>query len=59
MINLPELAKEIEAAKNWIGVLPESHQWTEDELAALEEIRHAALGLAHEAETAIELFEGR
>lgn len=56
--NITELVKEMERLSHLLGSLPDNQGWTQEQLGDIDDIRHAALELAHEAEMTIKVFEG-
>lgn len=59
MSELEHLIHEIQEAKSWLVRLPDDHEWTQIELAVLEDVRHSASCLVAEVEATIETFEGK
>jgi len=53
------IVEEMEAAEKEIANLPEDHEFTQEQLADLEDVRHAALKLANMVEATLADFEGR
>ncbi len=56
--NFTQLVREMAAAARELDALPDDQEWTQDGLVTLDNVRHAALNLAHIAEVTIEAFEG-
>jgi len=56
--DLEQLVKEMNWASREIGDLPDESEYTEEEIADLDDIRSAALMLVREVEAAIEVFQG-
>lgn len=57
--NFTQLLRAMAAATRELADVPEDQEWTQDGLATIEDIRHAALKLAREAEAILELATGR
>lgn len=57
-MNLVSLTREMAAAKRYMEELPETQEWTQDELSTLDDVRHAALRLAEEVEAIFDTING-
>jgi hypothetical protein len=57
--DLIQLAREMNACWHLLDELPDDQAWTQGQLAALDDIRHAALRLANMAEVTIQDLQGR
>jgi hypothetical protein len=55
--DLIQLVREMDACWHLLDELPGDHAWTQWELAALDDVRRAALRLANMAEVTIQNFQ--
>jgi hypothetical protein len=58
MRTLSSMPKEMENAAGMIDDLPEDAEWTMNQLADLEDVRHAALKLVHRVEAILTGING-
>jgi HD-like signal output (HDOD) protein len=56
--DLIQLAREMNACWHLLDELPDDQAWTQEQLAALDDVRHAALRLANVAEVIIQELQG-
>jgi hypothetical protein len=57
--NFVQLLRAMNGATRAIDAFPEDQEWTQDQLATMDDIRHAAARLADRAEALIKEVDGR
>lgn len=57
--NCTDLIREMESLRLWLDRQPDEREWSQEELAILDDVRHQAARLADEAGATIETFEGK
>jgi hypothetical protein len=57
--DLIQLAREMNSCWSYLDGLPDDQSWTQEQLVALDDVRHAALRLANVAEAIIQELQGR
>ena len=55
---MTQLVIDMDAMRKRIDAVPEDQDFTQDDMITLDDVRGAALRLAHAAEATIETFEG-
>lgn len=57
-VDFVQLAVEMNTARKQLEALPDSQEWTQEQIEDLEDVRHYALNLAREVEATVQTFEG-